>query len=47
MGHTAQVMGQTETGVFDLPLPGPAMKLEIHFIKHAQARGPDGMAETF
>ena len=45
--HPAQVVGQAEAGVFDLPFPGPAVKLEVHLIEHAQTRGPDGMAEAF
>jgi hypothetical protein len=36
-GKPAQIMDQTIFGVFKLPLAGPTVKLEVHFINHPQA----------
>ena len=33
--ETAQIMGQSELGIFDLTFSGLAVKLKIHFIQHS------------
>ncbi len=35
--HATQVMGETEPGIGDLPLPCPPVKLQVHLIQHAQS----------
>ena len=45
-GETAQIMGQSEFGIFELSFPSPAMELEIHFINHSQSRRADWMAKA-
>ena len=43
---TAQIMGQSELGIFKLPFPGPAVELEIHLVNHPEAGSADGTAEA-
>ncbi len=42
----SQIVRQPVPGILNLPFADNTMRLQIHFIEHAESRGPDGMAET-
>src|SRR5579862_8052506 len=46
-GRAAQIVRHADPGRFELARAGAALKLQVHLVEHAQARGADGMTEAF
>src|SRR5512136_1784510 len=44
--YASHVVRQSDLGILDLPRASLALELLVHLIHHAQAAGPDGMAEA-
>ena len=46
-GVPTKVMGKSDAGISNLPLPGLALKLFVDFIDHSHAARPDRVTEAF